>query len=165
VPYAVFIEQILTRSDDGHLDLLRARGGGLTGGLFALFAKPEHPPEGDLTKTETGYQVRLADPLDPAYARDRIDAQLGALNRLADRAAGEIRWAASVDEIEAARRDGVFTMVLHLEGAEAIGPDLADLHRLHAAGLRSLGRSGAGQISSATACRLLIRGRRTPAPA
>jgi membrane dipeptidase len=129
----------LTRSDDGHLDLLRAREGGLTGGLFALFAKPEHPPESDLTKTETGYQVRLADPLDPAYARDRIDAQLGALNCLAGRAAGEIRSAANVNEIEAGRRDGVFTMVLHMEGAEAIGPDLADLHRLHAAGLRSLG--------------------------
>ena len=31
----------LTRSDDGHLDLPRAREGGLVGGLFAMFAKPE----------------------------------------------------------------------------------------------------------------------------
>jgi membrane dipeptidase len=129
----------LTRSDDGHLDLPRAREGGLVGGLFAMFAKPERPPEDDFTRTETGYEVRLAGPLAPAFASERIDAQLGALNRLVERAAGQIRWAANVEEIEAGRRDGVFTMVLHLEGAEAIGADLAGLHRLHAAGLRSLG--------------------------
>ena len=128
-----------SRSDDGHLDLPRAREGGLIGGLFAMFAKPDRPPVGDLTKTATGYEVRLADPLDPAFARRRIDAQLDELSRVVDRSAGQIRWAATVDEIEAARRDGVFVMVLHMEGAEAIGPDLENLDRLYAAGLRSLG--------------------------
>jgi membrane dipeptidase len=39
----------LARSDSGHLDLPRAEEGGLVGGLFAMFAKPEHPPEGDFT--------------------------------------------------------------------------------------------------------------------
>jgi membrane dipeptidase len=129
----------LVRSDDGHLDLPRAREGGLIGGLFAMFARPERPPVGDLTLTGNGYEVRLAEPLDPAYARERIDAQLAALNRVVERAAGQIRWATSVVEIEAARRDGAFVMVLHMEGAEAIGADLANLERLYAAGLRSLG--------------------------
>ena len=129
----------LTRSDDGHLDLVRAREGGMIGGLFAMFAKPEHPPEGDFTRTATGYEVRLADALEPAYARERIDAQLDALNRLVGRAAGQMRWAATVDDIEAGRREGAFVMVLHLEGAEAIGPDFENLERLYACGLRSLG--------------------------
>jgi membrane dipeptidase len=129
----------LVRSDDGHLDLPRAREGGLAGGLFAMFAKPERPPENDLTVNATGYHVRLADPLDPAYARQRIDAQLDALVRVTDRSAGQIRRAASVDQIEAARSDGAFAIVLHMEGAEAIGPDLDNLDRLYAAGLRSLG--------------------------
>ena len=129
----------LARSDDGHLDLPRAREGGLIGGLFAMFAKPEHPPEGDLIKTGSGYEVRLAGALDPAYARGRIDAQLQALNRVVDRADGEIRWARNVDEIESGKRDGAFLIVLHMEGAEAIGPDLDNLERLYAAGLRSLG--------------------------
>jgi membrane dipeptidase len=129
----------LARSDQGHLDLPRAIEGGMIGGLFAMFARPEHPPENDFFKTADGYEVRLAEPVDPAFARRRIDAQLEALNRVVARAAGQIRWAASVEDIEAARRDGAFAMVLHLEGAEAIGANLENLDRLHAAGLRSLG--------------------------
>ncbi len=129
----------LARSDEGHLDLPRAIEGGMIGGLFAMFAKPEHAPENDFTRTADGYEVRLADPLDPAYARRVIDAQLEALNRVVARSDGRIRCATTADEISAARRDGVFSIVLHLEGAEAIGPDLTDLERLHAAGLRSLG--------------------------
>jgi membrane dipeptidase len=129
----------LVRSEEGHLDLPRARQGGMVGGLFALFARPEHPPEGDFRRTADGYEVRLAEPLDAAYARLRIDSQLNALRRLAARAAGKIRFATSVDEIEAARHDGTFAMVLHMEGAEAIGADLDGLEQLYCDGLRSLG--------------------------
>ena len=106
----------LLRSEDGHLDLPRAQEGGMIGGLFALFAKPERPSEGNVTRTADGYEVRLADPLDAAYARVRINSQLSALKHLVARAAGQIRWATTVDEIEAGRRDGTFVMVLHLEG-------------------------------------------------
>jgi membrane dipeptidase len=129
----------LARSDDGHLDLPRAREGGMVGGLFAMFARPAQPPKDDLTKTAGGYEVRLADPLDPDYARQRIDAQLHALERLVARSDGALRFATNLEEIAAARTDNAFVMVLHMEGADAIDADLADLYRLHAAGLRSLG--------------------------
>lgn len=129
----------LARSDAGHLDLPRAREGGLVGGLFALFARAERPPRGDFARAQSGYEVRLAEPVDFAHARTQIDAQLNALSRLETRAAGQLRRVASVDEIEAAVRDGVLALVLHMEGAEAIAPDLDGLERLHAAGLRSLG--------------------------
>ena len=129
----------LTRSEDGHLDLPRAREGGMAGGLFALFAKPEHPPTGDFTRTSDGYEVRLADPLDPAFASGRIEAQRAALTALVARSAGQIRFATSVAEIDAARRADAFAIVLHMEGADAIDPDLAELHRLYEVGLRSLG--------------------------
>lgn len=129
----------LVRSEDGHLDLPRAQEGGMIGGLFAMFAKPERPPEGDFTRTADGYEVRLADPLDPAYARSRIDSQLSALDHMVARAAGKTRWATTVDEIEAAQRCEAFAMVLHMEGAEAIDGDLDGLERLYSSGLRSLG--------------------------
>jgi membrane dipeptidase len=117
----------LVRSEDGHLDLPRAQEGGIIGGLFALFAKPERPPEVNVNRTADGYEVCLADPLDTAYACVSINSQLNALKQLVARAAGQIRWATIVDEIEAGRRDGTFVMVLHLEGAEAIDADLGGL--------------------------------------
>jgi membrane dipeptidase len=129
----------LERSDDGHLDLMRAREGGLIGGMFAMFAKPERAPVDDLTVSNTGYEVRLADPLAPAWARHQIEAQRNALSRLVARSKAQIRCAVSVEDIEAARSEGAFVMVLHMEGAEAIGPDLDELEHLYAAGLRSLG--------------------------
>ncbi len=69
----------LARSTDGgardpdwtvpsHIDLARALDGGLVGGLFAMFVRPEHPPVNDLTVTKNSYEVRLAEPLDTAYA-------------------------------------------------------------------------------------------------
>ncbi|KWV51949.1 peptidase [Bradyrhizobium macuxiense] len=129
----------LTRSEEGNLDLPRALEGGMVGGLFAMFARAERPREGDFTRTADGYEVRLAEPIDAAYARRTIDAQLSALENMVARADGKIRWATSVDEIEAARRDATFAIVLHLEGAEAIDADLDRLARLHSRGLRSLG--------------------------
>jgi membrane dipeptidase len=129
----------LARSDDGHLDLPRAREGGMVGGLFALYARAQHPRQNDLTRTADGYEVRLADPLDPLYAHATIAAQLDALTRMVARARGRIRMATTTDEIEAGRQDAAFVIVLHLEGAEAIGADLDGLEQLYANGLRSLG--------------------------
>jgi membrane dipeptidase len=129
----------LARSEEGHLDLPRAQEGGMVGGLFALYARAQHPRQNDLTRTADGYEVRLADPLDPSYARATINAQLDALQRMVVRARGKIRWATTSDEIEAGRRDAAFLIVLHLEGAEAIGADLNGLEQLYASGLRSLG--------------------------
>ena len=52
---------------------------------------------------------------------------------------GDFRVCTTVAEIEAAEAAGAMAAIFHLEGAEAIGPDLGGLEVLHAAGLRSLG--------------------------
>jgi membrane dipeptidase len=129
----------LVRSLDGHLDLPRALDGGLAGGLFAMFVRPEHAPKDDLTVTRTSYEVRLAEPLDPTYARGEVAEQLMALKHLETRAEGKICIATSVDEIESASRSGSFAVVLHMEGADAIDGDLSELEKLYRSGLRSLG--------------------------
>lgn len=129
----------LERSTSGHLDLPRAKEGGMIGGLFAMFVRPEQPPKNDLTVTEKNYEVRLAAPIDPAYARREIAKQLAALKSLQDRGREKIRITTSVDEIEKARDDDAFAIVVHMEGAEAIGPDLHELDDLYRNGLRSLG--------------------------
>ena len=129
----------LARSAEGHLDLPRALDGGLAGGLFAMMARPERLPVDDLTITRTGYEVRLAEPLDAAYARRKIREQLTALKRLEARANGKIRIATSVDEIGTITQVGSFAVVLHSEGADGIDPDLSELEDIYRLGLRSLG--------------------------
>ncbi|SCB20012.1 dipeptidase [Rhizobium multihospitium] len=129
----------LARSEAGHLDLPRALEGGLAGGLFAMYAPPEHEPVDDLTITHNGYEVRYAEAVHPDHARRQIDGQLSAIRKLIGRSGDKIRLATSVREIEAARYDTDFAVVLHMEGADAIGPDLGYLDSLYDAGLRSLG--------------------------
>jgi membrane dipeptidase len=129
----------LARSTDGHLDLPRAIDGGLVGGLFAMFVRPEHQPVKDLTVTKNSYEVRLAKPLDTAYSRRKTRELLTALKRLEARADGRIRIATSVNEIDSVRRAESFAVVLHMEGADGIDADLSDLEDLYRSGLRSLG--------------------------
>ncbi|MBB4288818.1 membrane dipeptidase [Rhizobium leguminosarum] len=129
----------LSRSESGHLDLPRAREGGLAGGLFALHAGPERQPENDLIITGNGYEVIYAETVDPLHARRQIEAQRLALEILIRRSDGRMRMAVDVEEIAAARAEGAFAVVLHMEGAEAVDGEFDYLHRLHAAGLRSLG--------------------------
>lgn len=129
----------LHRSDVGHLDLPRARAGGMFGGLFALMAHPAEPPHDDVMITPDGYEVRLAATLDPDDAKSQILAQLRALQTLEARSEGSMRVARTVGEVEACRQTGTFAVVLHLEGADALDPEFVLLSELYAAGLRSLG--------------------------
>lgn len=129
----------LASNTSNHLDLPRARAGGLFGGFFALWVPAEHPTEDALTATETSYAVRLAEPLDLAYARRSIAAQLAALKSLVARSNGQLRIVTTAEEIEQTRINDTFAVLLHMEGAEAIGPDLSELETLYAEGLRSLG--------------------------
>jgi len=136
------------RGATGHLDLPRARDGGLAAAFFAVFVPPGAVdgdgvrvggPNLDVTITETGYEVPLAPPLDPAYARRATFAMVARLFRLESESGGAFRVARTPDDLTAAIAGGPLTAILHLEGAEAIDPDLDALDVLYRAGLRSLG--------------------------
>src|SRR5260370_16712688 len=61
-----------TRSDQGHIDLPRAREAGLGGGFFAVFVPPDpsisRSAEANLIITDTGYEVRMPPALHVSYA-------------------------------------------------------------------------------------------------
>ncbi|MDW5265879.1 MAG: dipeptidase [Edaphobacter sp.] len=123
----------------GHLDLPRAEAGGMFGGFFALGVFAKYNAEQDLTVTETGYEVRMTEPLDRLSTYKEIALQLAALRSVEQRSLGKIRIATTVDQIEQARREDAFAILLHMEGADAIGPELGELSELYRSGLRSLG--------------------------
>jgi membrane dipeptidase len=143
LPSRAGVRSLLDESEIGHIDLPRARRGGLAGGLFALFVPndPERmlPPESDFTRTEQGYTVRLADPIAHDYAVEFTDNLLTFLQHSLARANGAARVCTSVPEIRSAMDDGVLAMVLHFEGADVISPDLSNLDYYYERGLRSLG--------------------------
>ena len=137
------LRRFLDGGAPGHLDLPRARKGGFAGGMFAISVSS--PPGADdpmnpiLRITDGGYEVRLADPVDPDHALRQTLAQLSALLQLESFSVGRIRIVRSADDLEAAIAKGTLGIVLHIEGADAIDPDGHALDVLHAAGVRSIG--------------------------
>ena len=139
--------------DGGHVDLPRAREGGLAAGLFAAFA-----PSGERlepTGTDEGYAYPYPDPPDTDHARrvtyeqlallHRLDREVegfrvvtdpGGLERCLDGEASATSRASSGRSSDGGEAVGA---VPHLEGAAAVASDLANLDLLYAAGVRSIG--------------------------
>jgi membrane dipeptidase len=131
-------DRLVEGRPDGHLDLPRARAGGLAASIWAVFTDG---PGADLEFESLpggGYDVPLAQEIPHA---DAAAYATGAAGRLLDlEREGHVRVARTVADLDAAADgSGPHAAVLHLEGAEAIGPGLESLELWHAAGLRSLG--------------------------
>lgn len=134
----------LGENADGHLDLPRAKRGGMVGGIFAIFTSfPEDSPENEnlwgMTFTEGGYRQDKHSAIDPAYAETFTRDVIERLRDLERRAQGALRVVERAAEIERNRAGGALSVVLHLEGAEAVREDLNNLEDFHRLGVRSLG--------------------------
>jgi membrane dipeptidase len=125
-----------TGRDGGHLDLPRARAGGLAGGIFAMFTPTPGAERIDFDG-EGRMEIELAAPIGREMAAAATTQAAGRL--LALERDGHIRLVREIADLDAARADGVLAAVLHHEGAEAIDPDLEALELWYAAGLRSIG--------------------------
>ena len=130
---------LVSGRSSGHLDLPRMREGGVRGGIFAVFTPS---PEGDaleLVSREDGLtEVVPACAVEHGEAAAYATTVAGRL--LALERSGVIRVAREIGDLDRALTDqGPPVAVLHLEGAEAIDPDLEALDLWHEAGLRSLG--------------------------
>ena len=121
------MEGFLDGDGAGHLDLPRAARSGLAGACFAVFtAAPPHDAYDDRAYFE---------PVPHERALREGLAQVALLRRIERGSGGRLRIARRIGDLDG---DGL-AAVLHLEGAEPIGPGLDELEVLHAAGLRSLG--------------------------
>lgn len=132
-----------TRSDQGHIDLPRAREAGLGGGFFAVFVPPDpamsRSDEANLIITDTGYEVRMPVALDLSYAQRITIALTAGLFRLEAESKGQVKVVRSTAELVTCLHESILATILHFEGAEAIDPGLDALEVFYQAGLRSLG--------------------------
>ena len=122
----------------GHLDLPRMRAGGVRGGIFAVFTASADDAWTPVQRDDGVLEIAAAAPVSHADAAAFAARAAGRLLNL--ERAGQLRVAHTVADVDAARdSDGPPVAVLHLEGAEAIDPELESLDFWYAAGLRSLG--------------------------
>lgn len=124
----------------GHLDLPRARAGGLAGGFCAVYVRSSGYDSQSL-HTRDGVDGKPEFPATPSHpvalaAAVSAMAQLGRLER---ESKGELRIVRNAQDIDDCMRAGIFAALLHLEGAEAIDPAFDALELFYRAGLRSLG--------------------------
>ena len=108
-----------------HKDLEAGRAAGFAGGFFALFVPS--PPPAEIP--EIPYAMPLDDPI-PYEEAARIAAEL--YDTLCDL---PVNRAESVGDF----REGDIAAIVHLEGADALAPDLSDLEAWYERGLRSVG--------------------------
>ncbi len=130
-------DRLVPGRPDGHLDLPRARAGGLVASIWAIFVDGPGAELDFANGPDGGYDLPLAQEIGHAEAAGGATAAAGRL--LALERHGHLRVARTIEDIDAAADGGLPAAIMHLEGAEAIDPELEALDHWHAAGLRSLG--------------------------
>ncbi|WGF89418.1 dipeptidase [Marinivivus vitaminiproducens] len=129
-------EAFLQGTDDGHLDLPRARQGGLAGGFFAIFV-PSPVGRG----TPDGPMGMPAQPLpvEQASALATTLAMAALLFRIERESEGAFEVVKDIRALRRCIEDGRMAAIFHVEGVEALDTNLDTLEILYQAGLRSLG--------------------------
>lgn len=116
----------------GQLDLPRAWQGGMAGGLFAMFTPAPDAPD------QPGGILNM-DQVDHAEALTATEAMFSIAHHLATDHPEDMRLCLNAGDILTATKTGQMAMILHIEGVEAIRPDLGNLDEFYDRGLRSLG--------------------------
>lgn len=133
------------RSDAGHIDLPRAREGGLAGSFFAIFVpKPcidcdEKDSQMVVIQTANGHEVPYAAAIDPEYARGVTISMMANLFKLEAESEGQVRVVRTVEELEYCLAHDIHAAIMHIEGAESIDANLDTLEIFYRVGLRSVG--------------------------
>lgn len=122
-------------SREGHIDLPRARAGGMKGGFFAMFPPPLKT--GLANVSNGGLDPDLPPQLAIADALASTNGMASVLFRL--ERAGALAVCRNAAELRAASERDTLAAIFHIEGAEAIDTDFRSLDLLYAAGLRSIG--------------------------
>jgi membrane dipeptidase len=129
-------------SEEGHVDLPRAKSGGLAGGFFAVWVPdPGIDPlaDGDATKSPYANEDSRPEQMSQPYAERFALEALGQLHKLERESNGTIGIVRTADELRDNLAQDRFSIELHFEGAEPIDPELKTLEGYYLAGMRSLG--------------------------
>ena len=91
-----------THSENGHIDLPRARQGGFAGGFFAIFSPDPTQAQAsreDLIITDNGYELPPFPAIDPMFAQQFTIAVAASLFRLEAESEGQIKVVRTINEL------------------------------------------------------------------
>ncbi len=126
----------------GHMDLPRMKAGGFAGGFFAIYVPSpvaHDAADYDLVMDNPPYDLPLPDLIDATGAHSVAMSMAGHLHWMERSSAGAFKVCTTTAQLRDCLSSGVISGIMHMEGAEAIGPDLDALYLYHAMGLRSIG--------------------------
>jgi membrane dipeptidase len=136
------------RSEIGHVDLPRAREGGLAGGFFAVFI-PNTPlaDPGSQSAEADSEQIARAfnpeggwpEPMDLKVAQSEALELLGVLFRIERESNGECKIIRSAADLQQCIDNGTFAILLHFEGSDMLDPAGYALDVFSQAGVRGVG--------------------------
>jgi len=128
-------------NESGHIDLPRAKRGGLAGGFFAVWVpdKAVHVDPDDPNTSAYSDASKLPPMMGTEWAQNYALSSLGLLLKLEKESNGEVAIVRTASELTSAIENGKFAVELHLEGAEPIDAELNSLPVWYAAGVRSIG--------------------------
>jgi membrane dipeptidase len=135
-------DTFLGNANKGHLDLARMKKAGFAGGLFAIFVPPISggpPPDFKKLMANPPYALPLPPLMTHTEAQPMAMTMAGLLHWMERAAPDDFKVCRSPSDIRAAMAKDIIAGVMHMEGAEAIGPDLDALYLFYDMGLRSLG--------------------------
>lgn len=135
-------ETWLGNTGKGHLDLQRMKHAGFAGGLFAIFVPPISggpPPDFAALMANPPYDLPMPPQMTHDQAQPMAMTMAGLLHWMERTAPEDFKVCRSAFEVRTAVSNDVIAGVMHMEGGEAIGPDLDALYLFHDMGLRSLG--------------------------
>ncbi len=131
---------IVDRNGHGHIDLVRARRGGLAAGFYAVFIPGGEVERRMITANDgTSIEAGCSEPVLRDQARPKADSVLERMERMLEQYGDDIRLVRTVDELQRCLDDEVMAMILHYEGVEMLETSLDDLEADYERGLRSLG--------------------------
>ena len=131
------LDLFIKGSQEGHIDLPRARAAGMAGGFFAMFPPPLKADLAQVAAAPDYAKGQLPPLLDLADAQQSTFGMAALLLQL--ERAGAVTVCRSAAELKTAMADNRLAAIFHIEGAEAIDTDFRSFEVLYAAGLRSIG--------------------------